>query len=219
MSPLTVQTPATYNVRTAAALLEAGELLDEKPIRDAAVRNFDWALMQQLDNGWFDNNCLTDRTSPLTHTIGYTLEGLLEAGRRVKSEQYVSAVVKASARLTQSVAQNGFLSGRCNSDWHPMASWCCLTGSSQIALVWFRLALMHGEESYQEPAIRLLSFVKRTQRVSTNLSSNRKAEPSDGTTGGIKGSHPIWGGYDPFRYPNWAAKFFIDALLASEVKH
>jgi hypothetical protein len=31
--------------------------------------------------------------------------------------------------------------------------------------------------------------------------------------GGIKGSHPIWGGYDPFRYPNWAAKFFIDAMM------
>ena len=38
------------------------------------------------------------------------------------------------------------------------------------------------------------------------------------TRGGIKGSHPIWGGYDPFRYPNWAAKFFVDALLASDLK-
>ena len=31
--------------------------------------------------------------------------------------------------------------------------------------------------------------------------------------GGIKGSHPVWGAYSPFTYPNWAAKFFIDALL------
>ena len=31
--------------------------------------------------------------------------------------------------------------------------------------------------------------------------------------GGIKGSQPIYGRYSPFSYPNWAAKFFIDAVL------
>jgi hypothetical protein len=37
LSPLTVQTPATYNVRTAAALLKAGRLLDEPAWSRAAV--------------------------------------------------------------------------------------------------------------------------------------------------------------------------------------
>ena len=31
--------------------------------------------------------------------------------------------------------------------------------------------------------------------------------------GGIAGSSPIWGDYSRFEYPNWAAKFFADALL------
>ena len=31
--------------------------------------------------------------------------------------------------------------------------------------------------------------------------------------GSIPGSYPIWEKYLYFRYPNWAAKFFIDALL------
>ena len=31
--------------------------------------------------------------------------------------------------------------------------------------------------------------------------------------GAIKGSQPIWGGYAPFTYPNWATKFFVDAML------
>jgi hypothetical protein len=34
--------------------------------------------------------------------------------------------------------------------------------------------------------------------------------------GGIKGSHPINGGYHPWQYPNWAAKFFADALMLEE---
>ena len=76
---VSIDTPATYNVRTAAALLRAGQLLGEKEWCDAALKNFDWALTQQADNGWFENNCLTDADRSLTHTIGYTLEGLLDA--------------------------------------------------------------------------------------------------------------------------------------------
>jgi hypothetical protein len=30
--------------------------------------------------------------------------------------------------------------------------------------------------------------------------------------GGIKGSQPVWGRYAPMSYPNWAAKFFVDAM-------
>lgn len=31
--------------------------------------------------------------------------------------------------------------------------------------------------------------------------------------GGIKGAHPINGGYHPWQYPNWATKFYADALM------
>ena len=29
----------------------------------------------------------------------------------------------------------------------------------------------------------------------------------------MAGSAPIWGRYSMFEYPNWAAKFFADALM------
>ena len=31
--------------------------------------------------------------------------------------------------------------------------------------------------------------------------------------GGVPGSHPFYGRYMMFRQPNWATKFFIDAIL------
>ena len=34
--------------------------------------------------------------------------------------------------------------------------------------------------------------------------------------GGIKGAYPIYGWYAPFSFPNWAAKFFIDALMLED---
>ena len=34
--------------------------------------------------------------------------------------------------------------------------------------------------------------------------------------GGIKGSHPIDGKYHPWQVPNWATKFFADALMLED---
>src|SRR5579862_7480696 len=209
LSPLTPKTPAAYNVRTASVLLRAGLLLDEAGWRDAAIRNGDWVLAQQQPNGWFDNNCVTDNANPLTHTIGYTLEGLLELAMRTGLERYLAAVMRASDALLPHVAGDGFLAGRFDADWRPAASWNCLTGASQLAMVWFRLARATGDDKYADAARRALDFVKTTQVFGSRLGEQA------GITGGIKGSHPVWGRYEPFAYPNWATKFFADALFAS----
>jgi hypothetical protein len=34
--------------------------------------------------------------------------------------------------------------------------------------------------------------------------------------GGVTGSKPVWGAYMPYRLPNWAAKFTLDALFQEE---
>src|SRR5205823_2692813 len=81
----------------------------------------------------------------------------------------------------------------------------------QLAMVWFRLTRETGDERYAAAARRALDFVKATQR-----SGSRSSEQA-GVAGGIKGSHPVWGRYEPFAYPNWATKFFVDALLESEL--
>lgn len=51
---------------------------------------------------------------------------------------------------------------------------------------------------------RILGFVKKTQLL---------ADKEEARIGGIKGSHPINGGYHPWQYPNWATKFYADALM------
>ncbi len=49
-----------------------------------------------------------------------------------------------------------------------------------------------------------LAYLKTTQRLDHTDAAVR---------GGIAGSAPIWGDYSRFEYPNWAAKFFADALM------
>jgi hypothetical protein len=37
-----------------------------------------------------------------------------------------------------------------------------------------------------------------------------------GIFGGVSGSYPIWGRYQPLRYLSWGNKFFADALLLEQ---
>jgi hypothetical protein len=50
--------------------------------------------------------------------------------------------------------------------------------------------------------INLLSYIQQ-----------RNINEREMTRGAIPGSFPIWGRYEPFAFPNWATKFFCDALL------
>ena len=46
-----------------------------------------------------------------------------------------------------------------------------------------------------------------------NLSVQDPTAADEGVRGGTPGSHPLKGGYMKNRYPNWAGKFFMDALM------
>ena len=59
----------------------------------------------------------------------------------------------------------------------------------------------------QAAIVRALDCVMSTQDV---------AARDPGIRGGIKGSHPVWGRYAPMSLPNWAAKFFVDAMWLRE---
>jgi len=39
---------------------------------------------------------------------------------------------------------------------------------------------------------------------------------SRGVVGGVAGSYPIWGAYQPMRYISWGCKFLSDALMLEQ---
>ena len=73
-----------------------------------------------------------------------------------------------------------------------------------MSLNWTRLAQITGDDSFRVYARAGLDYLKTTQNLSASDTAVR---------GGIAGSSPIWGDYSRFEYPNWAAKFFSDALM------
>lgn len=203
-SPMTGKQVNTYNTRSAWSLARVFDITGERRYLDAAVKNAEWALTQRNAKGWLAQNCLQDSTQPFTHTIAYAMRGLLEIGAAAGRDDLIAAARIIGDAMLAALPTNGFLPGRFNEQWQPTVKWSCLTGDCQLGINWGRLHQLTGESKYAQATTQILQFVKRTQDLTG-------ANPD--TRGGIKGSHPINGGYHPWQYPNWATKFYADALL------
>lgn len=205
-SPFTTKAINLYNTRSAWGLVRAHQITAEQRFLDAAVANADWALQQVEPNGWARHNCLQDDQQPFLHTIAYAMRGFLEIGIYAGREDLVAQAIKMGDAILPHLGKQGLLPGRYNNEWKASVKWSCLTGNAQIAINWGRLYQITGEQKYRDALIRVNNFTKSTQKL----------EGLAAECGGIKGSHPIDGGYHPWQYPNWATKFFADALMMEE---
>ena len=208
LSTITVSIPyKTYNTRVAWALAELAGVTGTGDFQESARRNLNFSLKAQHSNGWLENNCLTDPSRPLTHTIAYSLRGFLESGLLLNEPGFIGAAATAAKALAQRQRDDGSLAGRYDSEWNPAVSWSCLTGNAQMAIIWFRLARLRNDQQFLQAARRAAHFLKKCQHLT---------HPDPGVRGAIPGSFPIYGGYYGFEYTNWTVKFFVDALLEEE---
>jgi hypothetical protein len=196
-----------YNVRSAWALLTLGRLLGEKKYENVALANADWTVAQQSPNGFFLNNTFEPGRNANTHGIAYVLQGLIEIHCITGRESYLAAVRRGAEPILALYGEKRHLVSEIGENWEFISSHLCLTGYAQLAIVFFKLYGLVGEKRYLDSGLNLLNDVAATQDVTS---------PGKPHYGGIKGSHPIYGRYAPLQYPNWATKFFIDALLVKQ---
>lgn len=210
-SPFTTTKMATYNTRSAFGLVRTFEVTGDQKYLDAADRNVRWAIAQAQPNGWLPGNCLTHNAddSALTHTIAYSIRGILEVGVALGKGDYVSHALKMARAVAKAQNDDGSLAAYYDPHWRRAARWSCVTGNAQMAINWLRLAHETGEGALQAHAIAANRFNMSIQDLDT---------PDDNRRGAIKGSHPLNGGYMTWRYPNWAAKFFMDALMLEAMR-
>lgn len=201
------QSHTTYNSRVGWALIIYGRKIDNSAYVEAGQRNIEYTVSRQRSNGWFEDNCLSDPSAPLLHTICYAIEGLLGAYNEIGNEDYLERTLLAADHLIQCIREDGSTPGRLDQDWQGTVEWSCLTGSAQLSCVLLRLFAITHEKKYQAAARRVLSFLKSTQNCVAD---------DPGLRGGIKGSHPFDGAYGQYQVLNWATKFYADALLLDE---
>ena len=192
------------DTRVAWALLELHRHTHQDDYRQAAARNLEWAMRRQDDTGWFRQCAFVNGEDPFTHTLAYTAEGLFECGMLLDEGRYVEAARLTADALLARQRLDGGLASAYGSAWFTASRSSCLTGDCQMGCLWLRLYATGGNPAYYTAARQAITFVARTQNLKT---------PNPKIRGGIAGSHPIYGRYERFKYPNWAVKFFIDALL------
>lgn len=199
-----LNTPHVYNTRTAWAVLRMIQIEHGAERERVARANLDWAVSEQQPSGYFDECAFERGVPPFTHTIAYATRGLFESGLLLDDVRYIDAAQRCADAAIERLRPDGFLPGQIAIDGSPAASYCCLTGNCQFSIVWAKLFDRTGNEKYRQAVIRALDYVMGCQDVDSADLDIR---------GAIKGSQPIWGRYAPFSFPNWPAKFFVDAMV------
>ena len=197
----------TYNVRAAWGLMALAKTTGEQKYADGPLQNADWTLRQQRANGFFKNNIFKPGGNANLHGVSYVMRGLLEISRLADGEsakKLNDAVRLTADQLVSLFREHGYIAGELDKDWSYPVRYLCLTGYAQLAIILLKLHDEKPNSEYLETALTLLKVVATTQNIT---------EPTEPHFGGVKGSHPMYGRYAPLQYPNWATKFFIDALL------
>ena len=209
-TPFATPGDKTYETHASWGLFEAERVEPGQGYAEAAITQVNWALTQQQANGWLANCCLTDSHAPLTHTLGYALRGFMEAHRFTQDAAVLSKAIKMADGLLSALRPDGFLPGMVKPDWGAAVNWSCLTGDVQIAHSWLMLYEVTGKKKYFDAGALANRYVRRTMRL----------DGLEDIRGAVKGAFPVNAPYASYQYPNWAAKFMIDAnLLELDVRH
>ena len=202
--------PRAYHTRVAWPLLEVHALTNQTRYRTVAEHFLHWLETQRRPGGGFGHMALEPGQTPLTHTIAYTLRGLLECGLalgdpwRQRLCDFVASDAQhiLQAQTAQLQIPPARLPAALDETWATDAAHSCLPGNAQLAIVLLKLHNL-GVAQTTTAALALIEQVKASQLLTSR---------HPGLRGGVPASQPIWGAYVPYALPNWAAKFLVDAL-------
>ncbi|MEP6643479.1 MAG: prenyltransferase/squalene oxidase repeat-containing protein [Acidobacteriaceae bacterium] len=196
--------PHTYYTMVSWALIGLSKISNSS-FAIVAEKNLSWVLKQVKPSGWIDHINLTGHPTYL-HFIAYVIQGLLECGILSNREDLIRAASKPAWVLLRKFEMNRRLLGSYEEDFRGGLHFSCLTGNAQMSCIWLRLFERTNDPRYLNAAIKMNELLKQKLPV----------RGGSGILGGVSGSYPIWGAYQPFRYISWGAKFFADALMLEQ---
>ncbi len=195
----------SYYAQVAWPMLMAWKLGAGDTVREAAVRVLHRVAAQRLPNGVIRGWEFDPGRPAFTHTMAYTLRGLLESAWLL--DDWASFGVPCELAIEKLARKAEFTGGRLpgayHEDWRAVDWYTCLTGNAQIALCLLRM-------DAHQPDLRL---VNAAAKLVDRVCAAQGLQSGDGVRGAVAGSQPLWGRYMTMRYPNWAAKYHADALM------
>ncbi|MFN0033986.1 MAG: hypothetical protein ACKVUS_02895 [Saprospiraceae bacterium] len=202
----------SYYTRAVWGVLHANDVLQPPPDPPKGGENT-VALMRHalhfyaerfLPNGAVRDWGFRAGEAAFTHTMAYTLEGFLECSVRLGEQDILDKTIGCVERLlAERERADGRTAGRYDERWRGDYSFVCVAGNCQLSILCHKVWERTGEPKFGTAADSFLAEIIGFQKLGANKN----------TQGALPGSAPFWGAYLPFRYPNWAAKFFLDAML------
>ena len=207
--------PRAYHSRVAWPLAAIHELTGDTRYRHASERFLNWLADQRRPGGGYHHMALEPGQTPITHTIAYTLRGLLECGQALGApwREQLTDLVASDAHLMLQAQSEGLQSpparfpAALDEAWKSAATHSCQPGNAQLAIVLLKLHGL-GRDGLIPPALALIEQVKASQFMTAS---------HPGLRGGVPASQPLWGPYVPYAVPNWGAKFLVDALTVKSL--
>ena len=238
--------PHVYHSKVSWALFKLFLITKDVRYESAVINNLSWIFAQKDSNDWFNYMGFDGNENPYSHTFAYTLQGFMElyklmvkrtADSTIPPYVHQNELFEVCKRLCDKFIDKFNLVGACHmlmlpgeydSNYDSIGKYACLTGNSQLALVYFDLYDFTGKSEYRIAGNNLIDVVKQSQYIGevaegvTESVSELEAfhqviaikkRRRDRILGAIPGSFPLWEKYHSNEYPNWAVKFFADALM------
>ena len=183
-------------------VLQADQVLRMDGVEEAMSRALSAYAARFLPNGAVRHWGFRPEGAAFTHTIAYTLQGFWEAAQCLARADVAEQTLHSAGRLWAEVQRAGRTAGRYDEHWRGDYSFRCVTGNAQLSVLYRRLWAGCAEPEFLRAADFFLQEILDTQGLGKN----------PGRCGAVPGSLPLWGPYLRLRYPNWAAKFYLDAL-------
>jgi 2-polyprenyl-3-methyl-5-hydroxy-6-metoxy-1,4-benzoquinol methylase len=189
----------SYYSRVASILYESGLIYENCEWKKAAEKFFDWLALNVSDEGAINLlNFEINETGSLSHSMMYVTEGMLHYAQLSGDQRFYNIAVEYFSKITKNIEDTVVIPARFNGNLKPITKEVCITGVAQYANIgcrWF-------SES---------DTIMKTVKSSILYLKHRQIK-SGPALGGFWGSAPIFGEYASWRAPNWAVKFYIDAL-------
>ena len=208
ISKLTSEPIHAYNIRAAWALAQYGKEVGNEAAIRTCLRNAGWLYAHQDKDGWYPHMNFDAGVAPVTHSIAYTIRGMLEVGILCDKPEYVESAVRAAEKMRRlQDPETGLIPGQVGPGFERIVDWTSCTGNSQMAIIWYRIAEQDGDPKWMRAA-------DLANRFNCQIQAYDLYHPNSARKGGLRGSVPGHRGYGKFWYMNWTQKFHLDALLA-----
>lgn len=193
----------SYYTRVIWSVLMANVHIKDQNIEDKMVHALNYYKAKINENFTVTDWSFQEGQKAFTHTIAYTIRGFLESALLLQNEELIETSKKFGEKIMRLRELKGAMAGWYDQNWKGSYKFTCLTGNCQLSIILSKLYRITSDIRYYNTSLKIFGDVVNKQKLSSNKNKN----------GAIAGSSPVWGRYLFMRYPNWAAKFYLEAYL------